>query len=65
MGGMHWALPPQSKAPISKRTRPELLRMLSSIRGGMKLHVKTLQGKTITVEVEPDETVADLKVRRR
>ena len=33
------------------------------IRGGMHVYVKTLTGKTISVEVEPDESVESLKAK--
>ena len=33
-----------------------------NIRGGMQLFVKTLTGKTISVDVEPDESIESLKV---
>lgn len=31
--------------------------------GGMQLYVRTLSGKTITVEVEPDESIETLKAK--
>lgn len=34
-----------------------------SIRGGMQVFVKTLTGKTISVDVEPDESVESLKAK--
>jgi ubiquitin C len=36
---------------------------LLSMRGGMQVMVKTLTGKTISVEVEPDESVESLKAK--
>ena len=33
------------------------------LRGGMQVFVKTLTGKTITVDVEPDESVESLKAK--
>lgn len=33
------------------------------IRGGMQLFVKTLTGKTISVDVEPDESIESLKAK--
>ena len=33
------------------------------IRGGMQVFVKTLTGKTISVDVEPDESVESLKAK--
>eukprot|EP00607_Mallomonas_marina_P002834 CAMPEP_0182427732 /NCGR_PEP_ID=MMETSP1167-20130531/19035_1 /TAXON_ID=2988 /ORGANISM="Mallomonas Sp, Strain CCMP3275" /LENGTH=131 /DNA_ID=CAMNT_0024610173 /DNA_START=385 /DNA_END=780 /DNA_ORIENTATION=+ len=34
-----------------------------SLRGGMQVFVKTLTGKTITVDCEPDESVESLKAK--
>ena len=39
------------------------LRKLTSIRGGMQVFVKTLTGKTISVDVEPDESIESLKAK--
>ena len=36
---------------------------LLSIRGGMQVFVKTLTGKTISVDVEPDESIESLKAK--
>lgn len=36
---------------------------LFDIRGGMQVFVKTLSGKTISVDVEPDESVESLKAK--
>lgn len=33
------------------------------IRGGMQVYVKTLTGKTISVDVEPDESIESLKAK--
>jgi ubiquitin len=38
-------------------------RRMLSIRGGMQVFVKTLTGKTISVDVEPDESVESLKAK--
>lgn len=37
------------------------MKNLVEIRGGMQLFVKTLSGKTISVDVEPDESIESLK----
>lgn len=37
------------------------LKRIVAIRGGMQLFVKTLSGKTISVDVEPDESIESLK----
>jgi ubiquitin len=34
-----------------------------AIRGGMQVFVKTLTGKTISVDVEPDESIESLKAK--
>lgn len=34
-----------------------------SIRGGMQLFVKTLNGKTINIECEPDESIESIKAK--
>ena len=34
---------------------------LVGIRGGMQIFVKTISGNTLTMEVEPDESVQSLK----
>ena len=36
---------------------------LLNIRGGMKVFVKTLTGKTISVDVEPDESIESVKAK--
>jgi large subunit ribosomal protein L40e len=36
---------------------------LLDIRGGMKVFVKTLTGKTISVDVEPDESIESVKAK--
>ena len=47
-------------------SKPSLKSSLSKtmeIRGGMQVFVKTLTGKTISVEVEPDESIESLKAK--
>ena len=34
-----------------------------SIRGGMQVFVKTLTGKTVSIECEPDESIESLKAK--
>ena len=41
--------------------RKRELGKLLALRGGMQLFVKTLSGKTISVECEPDESIESLK----
>mmetsp|Transcript_73415 Transcript_73415/g.147841 ORF Transcript_73415/g.147841 Transcript_73415/m.147841 type:complete len:96 (+) Transcript_73415:253-540(+) len=35
--------------------------VLGRLRGGMQLMVKTLDGKTVTVEAEEEDTIEDIK----
>ena len=53
-----------SSAPIDRfvRGRSSLARLLG-LRGGMQVFVKTLTGKTISVECEPDESIESLKAK--
>lgn len=47
-------------------TKPSIKSSLGKameIRGGMQVFVKTLTGKTISVEVEPDESIESLKAK--
>ena len=39
------------------------LENILAIKGGMQLFVKTLSGKTISVDVEPDESIESLKAK--
>jgi ubiquitin len=41
--------------------QPSGFSKMMEIRGGMQVFVKTLTGKTISVDVEPDESVESLK----
>lgn len=43
--------------------RESTLHIILRLRGGMQLFVKTLTGRTITVDVEPSDSVARLKER--
>ena len=48
---------------FSERSPLTRINNLLSIRGGMQLFVKTLGGKTISVDVEPDESIESLKAK--
>ena len=37
------------------------LHLVDRLRGGMQIFVKTLTGKTITLEVEPSDTIDNVK----
>jgi len=41
----------------------DTLRMLIRVNGGMQLFVKTLTGKTITLEVEPSDSIDNIKAK--
>ena len=47
----------------TERNSEGRLEHILSIQGGMQLFVKTLSGKTISVDVEPDESVESLKAK--
>jgi len=44
---------------------PSSVEKVLKFRGGMQVFVKTLSGKTISVDVEPDESVESLKAKIR
>ena len=44
------------------KTTPFLSQTLA-IRGGMQLFVKTMTGKTVSIEVEADESIEDVKAK--
>ena len=52
-------------SPLEGRRRLStgLLSKVLSLRGGMQVFVKTLTGKTISVECEPDESIESLKAK--
>jgi hypothetical protein len=56
--GKVWGVP--MKPSMSTKDINPIGRMLR-IRGGMNVQVKTLTGQTISVEVEPDESIESLK----
>ena len=37
--------------------------MVLRLRGGMQIFVKTLTGRTLTLDVEPSDTVQNLKAK--
>jgi len=41
----------------------DVVKNVLGIRGGMQVFVKTLSGKTISVECEPDESIESLKAK--
>ncbi len=50
-----------ARTPTVQKSYDKLFQTIVGIRGGMQVFVKTLSGKTISVEVEPDESVESLK----
>lgn len=53
-----WGFRPQTSSSISTS-----LNSVLSIRGGMQLFVKTLTGKTVSIEVEEGESIEDVKAK--
>lgn len=51
------------RGPAFVTMRPASITKMLEMRGGMQVMVKTLTGKTISVEVEPDESVESLKAK--
>ena len=39
------------------------MHLVLRLRGGMQIFVRTLTGKTITLDVEPSDTVQNLKAK--
>jgi ubiquitin len=50
-------------APRAPLVRSSQLDSVLGIRGGMQLFVKTLTGKTVTIEVEEGESIEDVKAK--
>eukprot|EP01031_Cornospumella_fuschlensis_P026727 gene26727-32296_t len=49
--------------PLPVERNGAQLQKLLELRGGMQVFVKTLTGKTISVDVEPDESIESLKAK--
>lgn len=49
--------------PINSCSNNFATNKILGLRGGMQVFVKTLTGKTISVEVEPDESIESLKAK--
>jgi len=54
---------PASSSNSCSSSSPSLLNVLSVPRGGMQLFVKTLTGKTVSIEVEEGESIEDVKAK--
>jgi hypothetical protein len=58
---------PEALCPMNARNtmnaRSTMSMMTSISRGGMNLYVKTLSGKTVSIEVESGEAISDIKDR--
>ena len=52
-----------SEANVNGKKNEGRLENILTIKGGMQLFVKTLSGKTISVDVEPDESIESLKAK--
>lgn len=50
-------------APPTAAVMPSTLSTIMGVRGGMQLFVKTLTGKTVSVEVEEGESIEDVKAK--
>ena len=50
-------------APAGSRALPASRARARAVRGGMQLYVKTLQGKTVTVDVEEEDTIEEVKAK--
>ena len=59
INAVSWNRPYSFNKPSIKSSLGKTL----DIRGGMQVFVKTLTGKTISVEVEPDESIESLKAK--
>jgi len=59
INAISWNRPYSFNKPSIKSSLGKTL----DIRGGMQVFVKTLTGKTISVEVEPDESIESLKAK--
>ena len=46
---------------IQKESTQSTLHLVLRLRGAMQIFVKTLTGKTITLEVEPSDTIENVK----
>jgi ubiquitin len=52
-----------SNALFGRRPSPSTIHVIQSTRGGMQLFVKTLTGKTVSIEVEEGESIEDVKAK--
>ncbi len=56
-------IPYRSNWGLPKVSPQRSMSKVVELRGGMQVFVKTLTGKTISVEVEPDESIESLKAK--
>jgi len=50
-------------ADLTNIQKESTLHLVRRLRGGMQIFVKTLTGKTITLEVEPNDTIDNVKAK--
>ena len=48
---------------LSHSQKESTLHLVLRLRGGMQIFVKTLTGKTITLDVEPSDTIDNVKTK--
>ena len=56
-------VPPWAARPLSHSQKESTLHLVLRLRGGMQIFVKTLTGKTITLDVEPSDTIDNVKTK--
>ncbi|KAJ7988377.1 hypothetical protein DPEC_G00322920 [Dallia pectoralis] len=58
-----WKMARPSPSPTTTSRKESTLHLVLRLRGGMQIFVKTLTGKTITLEVEPSDTIENVKAK--
>jgi len=61
--GIVWGPMSRISGAVTIDKSPGQVSKVLTLRGGMQVFVKTLTGKTISVDVEPDESVESLKAK--
>ena len=60
---LHLVTSSSSSSSSSSSASSSSLAKVCKLRGGMQVQVKTLTGKTIAIDVEPDESIESLKAK--